>query len=71
VKYLVNIYLLFSLWSSSIKSKATIYNLKISHNNDLVFLNDNEEFKLYSKPWLIKNGHAVKIEGMTIRTKQV
>jgi len=40
-----------------------IYAIKISNQTELNFLNYNNEFKLYSKPRLNKNGVIYKIEG--------
>lgn len=66
MKHLIYITLLMfniSCVKTTAKTEQPVYRLKISEQEELIFLNYNKEFKLYSKPRLSKNGVISKIEG--------
>lgn len=66
MKHLIYITLLMfniSCVKTTAKTEQPVYRLKISEQEELIFLNYNKEFKLYSKPRQSKNGVISKIEG--------
>lgn len=61
--YIVLLMFNISCVKTTAKTEQPVYRLKITEQDELIFLNYNKEFKLYSKPRLSKNGVISKIEG--------